>query len=224
MSELVMIEPHRLELADGVPVLEIWLGGTPRGLVILVSDANAPEGEVVEAMNNLAAEGFESLALWAGPGVATLGEARARARGWKAEQTGVVGIGEGGAIALGMARQRELGAVVSISPALDDEAVADIVVSPVLRTPLLTLFGASDTSVPASAHARLRDAFDAGSDVFSRVVTYSGVGADFYRRSEDGVAFAASYDGWQRTLEWLLARVASRLTPLAEAWREKHPV
>ena len=224
MSELVMIEPRRCEIAEGVPALEIWLGGTPRGLVVLLTDATSPEGEVVEAMNNLAAEGFESLALRAGDGVETLVEPRARVRGWRAEQIGVVGIGHGGTIALSMARQREVGAVVSISPALDQEAVDEVVASPRLCTPLLVMLGAQDPAVPAAAPARLRAALDAGSDVFSRVVEYPGVGADFYRRSEDGISFAASYDSWQRTVEWLLARVASRLTPLAEAWRALHPV
>ena len=56
---------------------------------------------------------------------------------------------------------------------------------------------------------------------YSQVVTYPGVGEDFHRRSENGISFAASYDGWQRTVEWLLARVASRLTPLAQAWRDR---
>ena len=45
----------------------------------------------------------------------------------------------------------------------------------------------------------------------------AGKGRDFYDRTEDGVSYAASYDGWQRTVEWLNARVAPMLTPLANS-------
>jgi carboxymethylenebutenolidase len=221
MSDAVLIEPLRSELADRVPALEIRLGGTQRGLVILLSDDTTPEVEVVEAMNTFAGEGFESLALTVGEGIEELAQARARMCGWSPEQIGVVGIGAGATAALEIARRRPLGAVVSLSPAPD---VTDVASAPALRTPWLGLFGAEAGDLSASEVARLRRVLDEGSDVFSRVVVYPGVGADFHRRTEDGISFAASYDGWQRTTEWLLARVASRLTPLAQAWRERHPL
>jgi dienelactone hydrolase len=221
MSDAILIQPQRTELAEGVLALEIRLGGTQRGLVIVLSDDQTPEVEVIEAMNAFAGEGFESLAMVTGDGVEALADARARAYGWWPEQIGVVGIGAGATLALDLARRRRLGAVVSLSPVPD---LVDVSASPRLLTPWLGLFGAEAEDLSARDAARLRDVLDRGSDVYSQVVVYPGVGADFHRRTEDGVSFAASYDGWQRTTEWLLARVASRLTPLAQAWRDRHPV
>lgn len=218
MSDLIMIQPRRIQLADDVSGLEIQLGGTPRGFVLLLVDPDAPEGEVVEMLNTFAAEGFECLSLADAPGVADLGRARGMVRGWVAEQMGVVGVGAGATTALELAQVETLGAVVSISPVPVVEAVVG---DPVLSTPWLGLFGADADDLDAADLGRLRRALDLGSDVFSQVVVYPGVGADFHRRSEDGVSFAASYDGWQRVVEWLLARVAGRPTPLAVAWRER---
>lgn len=218
MSDAILIQPTRTELADGVAALEIRLGGTQRGLVILFTDDTTPEVEVHEAMNTFAMEGFESLALTASPGIEVLAEARARMCGWSAEQTGIVGIGAGGTLALDLARRRTFGAAVSISPVPDVAAVA---AEPVLCTPWLGLFGADAGDVTTPDLVRLQKLLDEGSDVFSRVVLYPGVGADFHRRTEDGISFSASYDGWQRTTEWLLARVAARLTPFAESWRAR---
>ena len=219
MSDLIMIEPTREPLTDDVAALEIQLGGAPRGLVVLLTGQDTPEGEVVEVLNTLAAEGFEGLALTSdAPESVELALARAAVRGWHAEQIGVVGIGAGATAALELARTRALGAVVSISPAPRLDVVLD---DPVLRTPWLGLFGSEAGDLDAGEISLLRTALESGSDVFSRVVVYPGVGADFHRRSEDGVSFSASYDGWQRVVEWLLARVAGRLTPLALAWRER---
>lgn len=218
MSDVILIEPSRTELADGVPALEIRLGGTQRGLIVLLTDDATPEVEVIEAMNTFAMEGFESLALRVSPGVETLAEARAKMCGWSAEQIGIVGIGAGGTLALDLARTRQFGAAVSLSPVPD---VASVAAAPVLSTPWLGLFGAGAGDVTAAELVRLQKVLDDGSDIFSRVVVYPGVGADFHRRTEDGISFSASYDGWQRTVEWLLARVAARLTPFAVSWRER---
>jgi carboxymethylenebutenolidase len=219
MSDTVLIQPQRSELSAGVPALVIRLGGTQRGLIIVLSDEATPEVEVVEAMNMMAGEGFESLALLAAEGSAVLAEAHARACGWVADQIGVVGIGGGATVALEMARSRRLGAVVSLSPSPD---LADVSSAPILRTPWLGLFGSQAEDLAHGGIGRLCRVLDEGSDVYSQVVVYPGVGADFHRRSDDGISFAASYDAWQRTVEFLLARVASRLTPLAIAWRERH--
>lgn len=221
MSDVIMIQPDHRELPDGSEVLEIRLGGTPRGMVVLLTDATTPEIEVVEAMNSFAAEGLESLAVATAPGVGAAAETRAAERGWEPEQIGVVGIGAGATDALDIARKRRLGAVVSLSPAPD---VAEVSAAPVLRTPWLGLLGAEAGDLTPAEVGRLRRSLDGGSDVYSQVVVYAGVGADFHRRSDDGVSFAASYDGWQRTVEWLLARVAGRPTPLAIAWRERQSI
>ncbi len=218
MSDVILIQPTRTPLADGVEALEVRLGGTQRGLIILLTDETTPEVEVFEAMNTFAMEGFESLAVAVSPDIEVLAEARARMCGWSAEQTGIVGIGAGGTLALDLARRRTFGAAVSISPVPDVAAVA---ADPVLCTPWLGLFGADAGDVTTSDLVRLQNVLDDGSDVFSRVVVYPGVGVDFHRRTEDGISFSASYDGWQRTVEWLLARVAARLTPLAVSWRER---
>lgn len=218
MSDLILIEPKRTVLADELTVLEIHLGGTPRGMIVLLVDDATPQIESVEAMNTLAVEGFESLAVRAGDGVADPALDRAAARGWEHEQVGVVGIGEGATAALDLARGRRLGAVVSLSPVPDVDAVAS---DPALLTPWLGLFGDEQDQVSPTALRRLRHVLEEGSDVYSQVVAYPGVGVDFHRCSDDGISFAASYDGWQRTVEWLLARVATRPTPLAIAWRER---
>lgn len=218
MSDVIFIEPTRTDLADGVPMLEIRLGGTQRGHIIVLADEETPEVEIVEAMNTFAAEGFESLAVRWQPGVDELADARAGMAGFTAEQIGIVGLGHGATVALDIARRREYGAVVSLSPAPD---LADVEAQPALLTPWLGLMGAESEAAAATDVERLRSVLEHGSDVFSQVVTYPGVGEDFHRRSENGISFAASYDGWQRTVEWLLARVASRLTPLAQAWRDR---
>lgn len=221
MSDVIIIQPTRTELAEDVPAFEVRLGGTQRGMIILLSDDATPEIEVVEAMNTFAMEGFESIAVWAEPGVDTLAEEQATSYGWLPEQIGVVGIGTGATMALDLARRRQLGAAVSLSPAPD---LAEVSASPELRTPWLGLLGAEAGDLAPADVVRLRRVLADGSDVFSQVIVYPGVGADFHRRSEDGISFAASYDGWQRTVEWLLARVAARLTPLARAWRERQAV
>ncbi|KRB76080.1 hypothetical protein ASE01_13690 [Nocardioides sp. Root190] len=221
MSDVILIQPTHIELAAGVPALEVRLGGTQRGLIVLLIDEQTPEVEAVEAMNTFAMEGFESLALTAAADAGQRARTWAGAAGWGPEQVGVVGIGAGATLALDLARSRAFGAAVSISPAPDVAAVA---ASPALRTPWLGLFGAETKDLSAAEIDRLRQVLDDGSDVFSQVVTYPRVGADFHRRTEDGISFSASYDGWQRTVEWLLARVASRLTPLAVQWREQHPL
>lgn len=217
MSDVILIQPTHIEL-DGVPALEIRLGGTQRGLIVLLTDETTPEVEAFEAMNTFAMEGFESLAVVAGPRTEELARAWASDAGWEAEQIGLVGIGTGADLALQLARWHAFGAAVSISPTPD---VAEVSADPALRTPWLGLFGAEAGDLSAADLVRLRRMLDEGSDVFSRVVSYPGVGADFHRRTEDGISFSASYDGWQRTVEWLLARVASRLTPFAVSWRAR---
>lgn len=218
MSDVILIKPTRCELTGGVTGLEIRLGGTPRGLVVLLSDTEVPEAEVVAAMNRWAIEGYESLALTAAGDPTATALARASERGWAPEQIGVVGIGAGGTVALDLARRHQVGAVVSVSAAPRADEVAS---DPFLRTPWLGLFGEHADDITAAERRRIEHALRDGSDVYSQVVVYPGVGSDFYRRSEDGISFAASYDGWQRATEWLNARVAARLTPLALAWRAR---
>lgn len=234
MDDLVRIDPAKGSLTTSqgeVAVLEIELGGCPRGLVLLLCDAQGLGHEASETMNRLAEQGYETLA--AGVPMAGVGELvgvmidRGKSRGWVAEQIAILGVGVGGRAALSAATDVELAAAVSVSPTSDSlagpvaaEPLPDIV--DVLRTPWLGLFGEHDAAVATEELEALRFKLDARSDVFSQVVRYPGVGRDFHEQSADGVSYAASYDGWQRVMEWLNARVAPRLTPLAIAWRDRH--
>jgi dienelactone hydrolase len=91
----------------------------------------------------------------------------------------------------------------------------------VLKAPWLGLFGGLDRRAGAAETDELSRRLRACGDVFSQVVRYADVGAEFHRQSSDGLTYAASYDAWQRVFEWFDARVAPRLTPLALAWRER---
>jgi len=220
MSDLVLIEPTEasIETADGVvPVREVALGSTPRGLAVVLHDPATPAVEIVEAMNRLALDGYESLAAVAD--VRSLPDLMRRAaeRGWDSEQIGMIGLGHGGTVVLAAAQEMVFGAAVSISAEPD---VARVCAAPILRTPWLGLFGEQGGPTAEEVGALAR-ALETGSDVFSRLVVYPGVGRDFHRGTESGIRYSASYDGWQRTSEWLNARVASRLTPLAVAWRAR---
>lgn len=211
------------------PVLEISLGGTPRGILLLVCDCGDLLGGTTEVMNRLAEHGYESLAaeIPREEASARLGVlfARADARGWTAEQTGMVGWGSGGRIALDAAVENTFGAAVSLSPALRGDDCRNSTgleeFSGRVSTPWLGMFGADDPAAPESSIISLRAALDAGSDVHTVTVSYSGVGESFYRHGNDGVGYAAWYDSWQRTTEWLEARIAPRLTPLAQQWRHR---
>lgn len=221
MSDLVLIEPAEAVIAtdDGpLQVQEIALGGTPRGLVVLLHETATPAVDVVEGLNHLAGEGYESMALVGGADRLSDVFRRAAERGWAPEQIGMVGLGAGGTAVLEAARQVAFGAAVSFSASPDLEEVR---AQPSLQTPWLGLFGAASGDLRVAEQRALADLLRAGSDVYSEVVVYDGVGRDFHRSAGSGVSYAASYDSWQRTTEWLNARVAARLTPLAAAWRAK---
>lgn len=223
MNDAIMIDPTRSTIPTGdgpLPALEIALPGTPHGIVVLLCDAGTPETDVATRMNHLAADGYDTLAVELGERALDAAPAllqRAAERSWEAEQVAVVGIGTGGRAALAVALEHELAAAVSFSAPLHGSPLPD---RPV-RTPWLGMFGADDTAAPAEAVGRLHSIVDA-SDIFTEVVRYPHVGPGFHARGDDGVHYSASYDGWQRTVEWLDARVAPRLSPLAIAWRRRH--
>jgi carboxymethylenebutenolidase len=247
VSELVRIQPTSsvIETPDGEQsVLEISLGGVPRGLVLLLCDQGGLEQDAVEMMNSLAEQGYESLAaeltarLPASTGptdpmsvdvvarALSVFVSRADERGWTPEQTGVIGIGLGGRAALAAASRLELAAAVSVSPTVEPDASSTPAIRlheaiAAVRTPWLGMFGGMDESAPDDEIRWLAASLHNNSEVYTEVVTYAGVGRDFYRQAGTGVSYAASYDGWQRTLEWLNARVAPRLTPLALRWRRR---
>lgn len=248
MNKVVRIEPDRssIETPDGpLDLVEIALGGTPRGMVLLLCEQGGLEREAVDVVNILAQHGYESLAteivvgtsgelpetedpLGAG-GVAQHLNAVVRVateRGWEPEQMGMVGLGLGGRAVLAAASSLHLGAAVSLSPTMNHTAIdgATLLLNetpPTICTPWLGLFGDRDPAAPPEDVRALARSLDGRSDEYTQVVRYANVGRDFYQRSGDGVSYAASHDGWQRTVEWLDARVTPILTPLARQWRRR---
>lgn len=230
MDRAVRIQPKVVDLDAGgrpVRVATLYLGGVPRGAVVLLRRAAVGGSDVIEAMNGLAEHGYESVAAdleAAGDGgapralqalVELLGE-----RGWTTEQLGLVGYGHGGRIALLAAATTTFGAAASIDPdGVTDLAARFALGGQGLRTPWLGLFGREEPATPAPAVASLQRALASSSPVFTQLVSYPGVAGDFYRDAREAVAHAAAFDSWQRVVEWLDARVVPRPTPLAEAWR-----
>lgn len=229
----VLIQPTSTMLDRGgreFPVLEIVLGGTPRGIILLVCDMGDLSVSAGEIMNRFAEHGYESLAAEAtsAHSLPTLDAlfARAAARGWTAEQTGMVGLGTGGLTVLDAAVRRSFAAAVSFSPTDPNDAdtapgVAVERFSAGVATPWLGLFGADDPGAPAHWIANLESALDRNCEIHTATVRYPGCGRELYRHGNDGPGYAAWYDGWQRTVEWLGARVAPRPTPLATQWRAR---
>lgn len=222
-----------------LPVARIELGGVPRGAAIVLCDAGALERDAAGFMNGLAEHGYESVAVDLSPTggdptgttdrdlvsdvavlVGRLGE-----RGWSPAQVGLVGYGFGGRTALLATAEFALGAAVSIAPSGVADAWSDALppltqVARHVRTPWLGLFGQQDPGAPADVLARL-GSYLGGSPAHTEVVTYPGVARDFYRDARETLAHVASFDAWQRTIEWLDRRVVPRPTPLAAEWQRR---
>jgi carboxymethylenebutenolidase len=238
----VRITPRLSRIASGgrqVPVASVLLGGVPRGAVILLSAAGEPAADVAEAMNGLAAHGYESVAAdlggvtagGAGPGddaavsdVAALADLLA-GRGWSREQIGLVGYGYGGRAALLAAASDVFGAAVSIEPAGAGQLAAEprrVGDGRGVLTPWLGLFAEPGDAGTADAEAgetrraawlpALRRALWLSSPVYTQVVTYPGVSGSYYRDSRETAAHAAAFDTWQRIVEWLNLHVVPRPT------------
>lgn len=239
MSSAVHIRP-REDVVDSplgsVPIAQVDLGGVPRGAVlVLLGTSQDFAADAAQQLNALAAHGYEGIAADLGAvngsdeqllGVATSLVDHLARRDWYGDQIGVVGYGLGGRIALLTAAGHRLGAAVGVSPtglASDDGGLTDAVLSlaPAIRTPWLGLVGEEDASAPAAACERLAAVLDEEAPVYTQVVRYPGVGGDFYHPASESIEIAASYDYWQRTVEWLNLRVQPRLTPLAVAWHER---
>lgn len=230
MNDAVIIEPTRSTVAcgqDELPVLELSLGRTPRGLVLVLCERSDLDREAPRIMNRLALHGYCSLAAEVdqpnGEYAQRLSEVAVE-RDWAPDQIGMVGLGHGGLTCLAAAASIRIGAAVSLSPTVEVgtawagspfEGVAEVM------TPWLGLLGEADPGVSPTEINALRARLYDRSDVHTQVVTYPGVGRDFPLHGDDGLSYAACYDGWQRTVEWLELRVAPRLTPLAEQWRRR---
>ncbi|MBF4162735.1 dienelactone hydrolase family protein [Nocardioides acrostichi] len=227
-----------LPVAGGtLTVAQILLPGVPRGAVVLLREEHGTDGRMAVLMNALAEHGYESFAadlatLSSEPlsdeaALAALGDlvAHVGSHGWTREQTGVVGYGFGGRLALLAASRTQLGAAVSVSPegvgrsTPGRPALVDAV--PAVVTPWLGMFGAVDDLAPADDVRTLAKRLVGPSPQYSEVVTYPGVGGLFFHESAEALAHAAMFDSWQRVVEWLNLRVVPRPTPYAEIWSLK---
>jgi len=237
----VHIEPQRSELiSDGrcIPVASVLLGGIPRGAVIVLSGAGASAHDAADTMNRLAEHGYESVAAdldsvipdQAGSDhAAGLADVEALTgmlaeRGWSREQTGLVGYGYGGRIALVASAAAVFGAAVSIEPT----GVEELAASPDrigggrgVLTPWLGMFSVMEEDDRTQSLRTLGHWLWACSAAYTQIVTYPGVTPAFYQDSREAIGHAAAFDSWQRVIEWLNLRVVPRPTPLAEAWRAR---
>jgi carboxymethylenebutenolidase len=222
-----------------LPVAELYLGGIPRGaVVLLVGSGQLPGAD--ETMNVLAEHGYESIAadLSRGGDSAGLTDdglvedvlvllARLGDRRWTYEQIGLLGYGLGARASLLAAADLVLGSAISVDPigvaSSPTESMPPLVDHPrAARTPWLGMVGELDDHAPPRSAIDLDTALRVLSPAYTELVRYPGVTGAFYRDSREPVAHAASFDSLQRVLEWLNAHVAPRLTPLAEAWQLRH--
>jgi len=221
-------------LGAAIPVAEVGLGGVPGGAVLMLSEQGELEATADEFGNRFAEFGYESTTADLGAAfeltgardeqitaaVGALIEHVGR-RGWSPDQIGVVGYGRAGRGSLLAAGAFPVGAAVSSAARLDDVAPQN---APAVRptAPWLGMF-AQDPSDPGGRRVKaFAVRIDATSPVHTTVLAYPRVTAAFYRDSREPWEHAASFDCWQRTLEWLNLRVAPRPTVLAWAWRERH--
>ena len=77
--------------------------------------------------------------------------------------------------------------------------------APILRAPVLGLYGEADTGIPQESVERMRVALAAGSAAAkaSRIVTYPDVPHAFHADYRASYREAAAKDGWKRLLDWL---------------------
>jgi carboxymethylenebutenolidase len=232
------IEPRAVAVGSPsgiVHATEIRLGGVPRGAVLVACDVGGLAVDAADVMNGLAAHGYVSVAADLFSTDATdagvlekVGALLAYLGGqdWSAEQVGVVGYGFGGRVALLAAAEFGMGAALSVSPAgiaapLSEGLPALTAVLRPVRAPWLGMFGGRDEGAPPAVVREVGSFLASRSPAYTELVSYPGVGGGFYRGSAQAVVHAASFDCWQRTVEWLDLRVVPRPTPLADAWRAR---
>lgn len=222
------IEPKVIEL-PGARARGLALGGAPRGAVLVLSPAGSHPGVAGSVLNRLARCGYESVETEVAPSPPRPGDlppqvaaalAHLHSWDWAPDQVGVIGYGPGGRAAMAVAARHALGAAVSVAPGWDPPSPVELAprhwFADLVRTPWLGLLGGAGTD----RTAELRAALSRRSPVFTEVVHYPGVSGPFHQDSGVAARHAASFDCWQRTVEWLDLRVAPRLTPSALAWRD----
>jgi carboxymethylenebutenolidase len=243
MRPAVRINP-RSELIESpigpISISELSLAGVPRGAVLVLTSGESLSsggfhGQATEVLNELAANGYEGIAAdfavvdededGSLEVVRTLLQ-RLAGRGWRPGQVGLIGYRTSARLMLAASAELGLGAAVSVSPSLvrigEHVPPADVLEgAPRVRTPWLGICAGNDPRAPGSVARALEEALRIRSPVFAQVVFYPRVTSEFYRRAIEAVEIAASFDCWQRTIEWLNARVEPRPTPLAEAWARR---
>ncbi|HJP76716.1 MAG TPA: dienelactone hydrolase family protein [Pseudonocardiaceae bacterium] len=121
-------------------------------------------------------------------------------RGVTADRIGVIGFDLGGAVALVVATNRTLGAAVSVSGGGIIEPIAEglpalVEVVGELTCPWLGIYGDQDENIPVEEVEKLRDA-----------AAHAEVATDVVRFAEANNRFdtdpKASFEAWQRTLNW----------------------
>ena len=77
--------------------------------------------------------------------------------------------------------------------------------TPILRAPVLGLYGEADTGIPQDSIERMRAALAKGSDAAkaSRIVTYPDAPHAFHADYRPSYREAAAKDGWKKALAWL---------------------
>ncbi len=210
------------------PIAEMSLGPCPRGAVLILYAGDDRE-ERDAMMNDLAAHGYESVALDteqvddSAHGIA-LALARLAERGWGSEQVGVVGFRAAAASALWTAATFTLGAAVSVDISVHAGAFPDVESwLGQLTTPWLGL-AASRTPGGVGTHLWPRwPALRTVSAVHTEFVSYPAAAEGYSIDAVDVHSYAAAFDSWQRTAEWLDARVVPRLTARSASWRATLP-
>ncbi|MGZ8727100.1 MAG: dienelactone hydrolase family protein [Aeromicrobium sp.] len=232
MNATVKIRPSVTQIvtANGRSAIsEIHLGGAPRGAVVILDGPEHRRFDVVEVMGALAEHGYESVCAPTNGLLGDRGEENPTAvlvedlaahlgqRDWSREQIGVLGFGCGGVAALEAAGTEDYGAAVSVCPTLL-ASVSTPRLSHV-RTPWLGIFG--DLGPVRDAMADATERQRRNSSAFAQVVEFRGCGEDFSWAPEDSAAYAASFDAWQRIVEWLNLRVVPRPTARTAMWRRR---
>lgn len=229
MHSVIRITPAQQQVATPAGPLEMLSIAlrSPRGCVLVLGTSDQAREDLIDLMNELALHGYDTLATSLPDTMPAEAQDRAFeallavavAAGWQTQQVAAVGYGTSAAQALRGASGRGLGASISIAPS-SAHSLFEVAGAPsgahLVDTPWLCLLG--ELAAPASrpAYDSFSELLAAHAPAFTRVVTYPGVGSDFYRRNVTPVEIAASYDHWQRVLEWLNVRVDQRQQPLAD--------
>lgn len=185
--------------------LRIRLGAMSRGVVAVLCEVRRTDDEMIDILNGLAEHGYSSTAIGTSePSVEGTWLTGARCMladlaqdGWRPPEIGILGYGAGAAPALQLAVELEIGAAVSLASASGAPPKDGR-----LRTPWLGLYAQDDRCLDAVR------ALLAYQPVYGEVVRYPAVTETFYRRDGDPDDHWATFDSWQRTLEFLNSRVA----------------